>query len=381
MACTHPYWSAIQVGSQHLARQFAKQGWKVHYISAPVTPFHLLKLFKTGNEISRRFKYAFKGPTIHEEGMIHSYIPFSLMAPAGKPLLRDDIVTWHWYQTMIPVFYNLRKHINSNKVDLLYIDNLSYHFLLDQMSYDKSIFRIMDIHEGFTGWEGKAQKLAFKIAKKTDLTVYSALGLKNYVESLKPIKSAFVPNGVDFNLFRKTGGNLCKHPLLKNISDPVILYTGMIDERVDFRLIRYAAKHLPKVSFVFTGAIERSINLKNFPENVYFTGSVPHSELPLLMRYSVAGMIPFDVNNKMNLIQGIRPLKLMEYMAAGLPVIAATWPELNKMDSPAWCYKNDQGFIDLVSRAVQSQYDNRSAVNYASLHDWDLSFKMMLNDL
>ena len=57
----------------------------------------------------------------------------------------------------------------------MYIDNLSYHFLLDHLDYGKSIFRVMDIHEGFPKWKGKAWELADKIAKKANLTAYSAI--------------------------------------------------------------------------------------------------------------------------------------------------------------------------------------------------------------
>lgn len=379
MACTHPYWSAIQVGSQHLARQFAKQGWQVHYLSAPITPFHIPKFFNTQNEIIRRFKCAFKNRTTHAKGAIYSYIPFSLISPAGKILFRDKMITHHWYHTMFPTFSSLKKHLTSH-IDLLYIDNLSYHFLLDQLNYKKSIFRIMDIHDGFPGWKGNAQKLAAKISEKAHLTVYSALGLKNYVGRLNPLKAVFVPNGVDFDLFRTDQASQ-RHPLLQSISDPIILYTGMIDKRIDFRLIRYAAQHLPKVSFVFAGVIEQSINVNNLPENIYFTGPVPHNELPWLMQTAVAGIIPFDVNNNMHRIKGIRPLKMLEYMAAGLPVISATWPELTKMDSPAWLYENAQGFVDFISRAVNSHNDDFTAINYASLHDWDSSYKMMIDEL
>jgi glycosyltransferase involved in cell wall biosynthesis len=381
MACTHPYWSTIQVGSQHIARQFAKRGWQVHYFSAPVTPFHIAKFFNTPNEIITRFKCAFKNRTTHGGGAIYSYIPFSLISPAGKILFRDKIITHHWYQTMFPMFSRLKKYLTSQIIDLLYIDNLSYHFLLDQLNYKKSIFRIMDIHDGFPGWEGKAQKLAAKISEKTDLTVYSALGLKNYVDRLNPFKSVFVPNGVDFDLFRRTDKSSQRHPLLRSIFDPIILYTGMIDKRLDFRLIRYAAQLLPKVSFVFAGVIERSINVNNLSENIYFTGPVPHKELPWLMQAAVAGIIPFDVNKNIHRIKGIRPLKMFEYMAAGLPVITATWPELIEMDSPAWFYENARGFVDLISRAVNSQNDESAAIKYASLHDWDLSYKMMLDEL
>jgi glycosyltransferase involved in cell wall biosynthesis len=314
---------------------------------------------------------------------------------------------------MIPTSKYLKKSISSHDIDLLYIDNLSYHFLLDKFSYRKSIFRIMDFHEEFPGWKGKTQKQAMTIAKKSDLTVYSAQSLKNYTDSLKPRKSAFVPNGVDNELFTKTDraqqdhydhGNFSKtlqqnpgdsaekdnqlrikqkhrHPLLQKIKGPIVLYTGMIDSRIDVSLVRFAANKLPDVSFVFSGIIEKSKQFKDLPENIYFTGPVAHSELPFLMQDALAGMIPFDVKNNMNLIRGIRPLKLLEYMAAGLPVISACWPELEYMNSPAWIYRSEQGFVDLVLKAVHSKQNNSAAITYASQHDWKHSYDLMLNAL
>ena len=89
MGCTHPYWSALQVGSQHLARQFARHGWKVHYFSAPVSIMHLPKLFSP--EVARRLQSSVQCRTIHEDGMIRSYVPFSLIAPDGRFLLRNKI--------------------------------------------------------------------------------------------------------------------------------------------------------------------------------------------------------------------------------------------------------------------------------------------------
>lgn len=326
----------------------------------------------------RRFRCALKGPTIHAEGTIHSYVPFSLVAPAGLPLLRTREVTDHWHQTMIPTLRRLKENMVPHGLDLLYIDNLSYHFLLDTLDYGKSIFRVMDFHDGFPGWKGEPRKLADKIAKKSHLTVYSALGLKNYVAGLTPRKAAFVPNGVDGDLFRQNHQARSRHPLLDNIPDPIVLYTGMIDSRIDFPLIRFAAKHLPYVSFVFTGTIQGLKKPKGLPKNIYFTGPIPHKELPLLMETAAGGMIPFDVNNAMGLIQGIRPLKLLEYMAAGLPVLSASWPELKKMNSPAWIYNDKNQFVDLVSKAVCSPYDPSESINFSLAHDWNQSFKLML---
>ncbi len=376
MGCSHPYWSALQVGSQHLARQFARNGWQVHYFSAPISLIHLPLLFSP--EVPDRFRCARKNPTIHENGQIFSYIPFSLIAPDGRALLRSRPVTHHWHKTMLPPLKQMLARTGSAAPSLLYIDNLSYHFLPDVFAHTKSVFRIMDMHERFSGWKGRARALAQKIAAHADLTVYSAKNLKSYVYSLGAANSMLVPNGVDLDAFSAVPQAENRPACLARIPDPVLLYTGMIDSRLDFTLIRTAARRLPNVSLVFAGPLDRSADIADMPSNVYFTGSVPHKGLPALMRTAAAGLIPFDVKDRMDEIRGIRPLKLFEYLAAGIPVISANWPEIEELQSPAWFYENADQFTGLAARALNKKdFDPAAARDFARQFDWKHAYKQM----
>ena len=377
MGCTHPYWSSLQVGSQHLARQFARNGWQVYYFSAPVSLLHLPQLLRF--EVLKRLKKSFEYSSIHENGMIHSHVPFSLIAPDGRHFLRSPIVTHNWHKLMIPGLKRFLKKTQHGKFSLLYIDNLSYQFFLEQLVCEKSVFRVMDMHERFSGWNGEALKLAKSIANKADLTVYSAEGLSNYVDRLGVNKAMFLPNGVDFDFFQLQEFSGQKHPLLLHIPDPIILYTGMLDSRLDYRLIRSAAARLPCVSFVFTGVLENPAHLRNMPANIFYTGPVSHKELPWLMKSAKSGIIPFDVENKMDSIKGIRPLKLLEYFAAGIPVVCARWPELEKMNSPAWLYADETEFVELVKKLTCSDpYNALKELNFAAENDWAKIFKKLL---
>jgi glycosyltransferase involved in cell wall biosynthesis len=379
MACIQPYWSCLQLGSQHLARQFARSGFEVHYFSAPVTPLHLYKI--RSPETASRFRSCLKSPAHHPDYNIKSYIPFSLIAPDGLPLLKSRVVTGHWHRTIFPSLKTILKHNNLNHVDLLYLDNLSYHFLLDEIEYDQCVFRIMDMHDHFPGWAGHTRWMAEKVASRADLTIYSALGLKTYVDSLNPGNSLLVPNGVDFDFFRSLRGSAGRHPALEDIPDPVILYTGIIDSRFDAGLIRIAAGELSDVSFVFAGPRTLDKDLEDMPENVYFIGPIDHDELPLLICSAKAGIIPFDVKHRMDLIQGIRPLKLLEYMAAGLPVISARWPEIENMNSPAWVYDDEQGFVRLIKRAISQKKVAESCIAFAERNDWSRAISLITDNL
>jgi glycosyltransferase involved in cell wall biosynthesis len=66
---------------------------------------------------------------------------------------------------------------------------------------------------------------------------------------------------------------------------------------------------------------------------VQFTGLVPHGRLPAALRHANIGVAPFDPGKHAPLRLGFfwSPLKIFEYMAAGLPVIAPALPRLARL--------------------------------------------------
>jgi glycosyltransferase involved in cell wall biosynthesis len=67
-------------------------------------------------------------------------------------------------------------------------------------------------------------------------------------------------------------------------------------------------------------------------EGVVFTGAVPHSQMPAYLSAADVGVAPFDVSAHRALSLGFywSPLKIFEYMAAGLPVVA---PSVDRIPS------------------------------------------------
>lgn len=58
--------------------------------------------------------------------------------------------------------------------------------------------------------------------------------------------------------------------------------------------------------------------------NMHFLGRKPYADLPAYCRQFDVGLIPFKVNE---LTKAVNPIKLREYLAAGLPVVSTPLPE------------------------------------------------------
>ena len=65
-------------------------------------------------------------------------------------------------------------------------------------------------------------------------------------------------------------------------------------------------------------------------DNVVFTGALPHDTMPACMAAADIGVAPFDVSAHRPLAIGFywSPLKIFEYMASGLPVVAPAIPRI-----------------------------------------------------
>ncbi len=65
-------------------------------------------------------------------------------------------------------------------------------------------------------------------------------------------------------------------------------------------------------------------------DTVRFTGAVPHERMPAILASAAIGVAPFDVSAHPPLAQEFywSPLKVFEYMASGLPVVAPRIPRL-----------------------------------------------------
>jgi glycosyltransferase involved in cell wall biosynthesis len=66
---------------------------------------------------------------------------------------------------------------------------------------------------------------------------------------------------------------------------------------------------------------------------VLFTGAIPHDRLPACLAAADIGVAPFDPGQHAPLRLGFywSPLKIFEYMAAGLPVVAPALPRLGRL--------------------------------------------------
>lgn len=112
---------------------------------------------------------------------------------------------------------------------------------------------------------------------------------------------------------------------IANLPHPRVLYVGTLNDRVDGDLFLRSARAVSGGSVVVVGPRHSTFKAPKLPENVHFFGLKPHEELPGYYQHCDLGIMPFA---DCPAARAINPIKTLEYLAVGLPVLSAPIPDV-----------------------------------------------------
>lgn len=262
--------------------------------------------------------------------------------------------------------------------DLLWVDSVIWDGLPRLLRPRRSVLRIADLGSGFPRHRRTFDEMERRLATAADLVVYTHPGLRDHVNALNPKASREMQNGVFLERFTETAPEPAD---LARIGGPRVLYVGAIDEWFDFTLVDRLARALPDVAFVIVGPDQ--LARARLPErpNIHLLGARRPEEVPGYMQHASVGLIPFDVAAYPDLVSAIQPLKLFEYLASGLPVVATRWRELERLGSPAVLSDNAGGAEQAIREAIERRPSPAAGLEWVRAADWSARLDPVLRSL
>src|SRR5205823_5942351 len=141
--------------------------------------------------------------------------------------------------------------------------------------------------------------------------------------------SHLVQHGVDIEHFAKAYDPRTTIPdEVKNLPGPVIGFWGLIADWVDLQLIRHVADAFSGGTVVLLGSATTDLSPLAGARNIRHLGRRPYADLPRYAKAFDVALMPFRVNE---LTLAANPLKVREYLAAGLPVVSTDIPEVARL--------------------------------------------------
>lgn len=194
---------------------------------------------------------------------------------------------------------------------------------------EKSIvYHCVDEYSAFSDAAGEIRDRERELLAKADLVLVCSSPLLASKAERNP-RTYLVTHGVDYEHFlRAADPSTPVAPELQALPRPVLGFHGLLADWVDLRLISQLARLRPGWSIVLIGRVDTDLAPVLGLDSVHVLGHRPYERLPEYLRGFDVALLPFITNE---LTFSANPLKLREYLAAGLPVVAAPLPEIARM--------------------------------------------------
>lgn len=215
---------------------------------------------------------------------------------------------------------------------------------------DMVIYYCVDEYTAFSGVSTTAMlDVEDQLMRRADLVIVSASRLFDSKSSANP-HTVLVRHGVDYAHFRKATLPETEIPAeIKHLPRPIIGYFGLMGaDWIDIDLMVHVAKHFSQGSMVLLGKVTTDISRLTSLPNVHMLGQKPFSSLPGYSKGFDVAMLPFPISE---VTLNANPLKVREYLAAGLPVVSTKIPEVEVLGL-ARIAETKEAFVHEIEQAL-----------------------------
>ncbi|HEY0046137.1 MAG TPA: glycosyltransferase [Flavobacterium sp.] len=213
----------------------------------------------------------------------------------------------------------IKKYVSNTSIEIGWFYSPSFVPLLSEFSFDKVVYDCMDELSLFKG--APAELLDQEKFLISNAHIIFTGGKSLYDSKKRLHKNVYCfPSSVDQAHFAKAQNGVAIPDDVANLTQPIVGYFGVIDERLDLELLGQTASSHPDITFIMIGPLAK-INEADLPQpgNIHYLGMRSYDVLPNYLKAFSIAMMPFALNDATKYIS---PTKTLEYMAAGKPIIS-----------------------------------------------------------
>jgi len=296
------------------------------------------------------------------------YLRGRYLMPARNLTVRE-IILLNGERLPLIRWYNIRHlaqalnkfaSLHSNARKILWLYDPHQVRIIDLVEYDLLVYDIMDEYTGFPWSPPGVADEEKELLARADVVIAGTYAL---YETKKPMvekgQIECILSAVDFAHFHSAQEHDTQGALPQELAEIkrqfryVAGYYGVVDMRLDTTLIQQVARQLPEWAFVFIGPVvgDKVKELRTRgTKNIFFLGRRDYSELPQYARGFDVCLIPFVLDR---LTLHINPTKVLEYFAAGKPVVSVPIPDIMRFYKDIVFIANtEKEFVNALNSAV-----------------------------
>jgi glycosyltransferase involved in cell wall biosynthesis len=349
-------WNSVRQRPQQLALRLARH-FDVRYVDpVGLRSFRMRDLSRLWHSVKPATRSARPVPVITPR-----YLPV-----LGRRLI--DQINRRWLFRQLSRKFDLN---NNDWILWLSTPSLLAETLLEQTAPRLVVYDCMDryaaFHRGAT--RERIERAEAALLRRADVVFASSRSLAERLDRLHEV--ILVPNGVGTDAFAVRRQ---RPPEWKqNVAGPVIGFYGTLGDWVDFDLLFELARRRPDWSFVFAGPLAcREFDRVRALANVRYLGIVQYDDLPHHAAWFDVGLVPFRLNA---LTRYVHPIKALEYLALGLPVVSTPLPDLAEHADVVRFAQTSEEWLGAIDRELSADARSELAVQArrqaVAAHDWN----------
>lgn len=291
-------------------------------------------------------------------------VPWRIIEPKALPWHQSPLVRRWNDRSLYRDISSALKDLGASEAPVLITGTPVAVGLVGRLGERRSIYFCMDDYGELPGVSrDMIAPLEQELLKRVDGVVATAAAL---TEIKRPSSGrAFqLPQGVNFDHFAEPRA---LPPEMEALPRPILGFAGGVSPACDVDLLCRVAERHPEGSVVLVGPV--SIPERDLARpNIHLLGPRPYADLPAFVQAFDVGLIPYVLNPW---TQSVDPLKLLEYLAAGIPVVTTDIPEVRKYMTAVTVAQSPDEFVDAVSAAAVAPEKGRGErQQVARLHTW-----------
>lgn len=250
--------------------------------------------------------------------------------------------------------------------------------IIPRFGAERVVYYCVDDFAAFAGFNTTLiERLESKTMSASDVVITTSRELFDGRRHRHPCVH-LVPHGVDAAHFGRTLelDDADVPPRLRSMPHPIFGFMGLINEWVDLELIAHTARLERDWSFVLLGDARRDLTCVRDLPNVHLLGGRPYEELPAYCRAFDVGLIPFRMSR---LVRAVNPIKLREYLAAGLPVVSAPMEAVRGYGPAVQLADTVETFRSACRRALEVASEQPAAARQALVasESWEARLELL----